>query len=493
MKNIFLLILALFISCASQGRPGGGPVDTQGPSVINYEFKDTKKGKTIIIEFDEIIDPKSIVNSISINGSNNFNLKSNYNKVILSSLDDNKNIFELYIDRKISDYRGNIMASPIIEFFPLGSEISQSTISGQLKNIIDDGIYEVALFEVGNDSTLYIKKTQADTSGQFKFKNIKNGDYRLGAIEGEVDNFNLDYRIKRYGIQSRDIMIRKDSTEFEVDVIIDNPLPIYKIIGADMINGNYAILTLNDGSEKAVYIKPDNRGRYNSGDSIRIDINNSNRLENYAMNMFEFIASIPNDTIYPQINNYYRLNDSIYFNFSEPVQILARDEDKNSIFFNDSKEGLQYNIIDPFNVSVEIDDIDKQIYIDNSGISDFNNNNLDSLTVIDIPELEKLDQKFGSLKGNIDYNGQYEVAVRLTNNESLIQYHAIVKSGEFLFEQVIPGDYTLDSYEIKNDNFKIYHSGIWRPFEKSARFAIYPDNVDIRAQWIIEGLEIIYD
>ena len=62
-----------------------------------------------------------------------------------------------------------------------------------------------------------------------------------------------------------------------------------------------------------------------------------------------------------------------------------------------------------------------------------------------------------------------------------------------MFEQVIPGDYTLDSYEIKNDNFKIYHSGIWRPFEKSARFAIYPDNVDIRAHWIIEGLEIIYD
>ena len=51
------------------------------------------------------------------------------------------------------------MVSPIIEFFPLDSEISQSIISGQLKNIIDDEIYEVALFEVGNDSTSYIKKT----------------------------------------------------------------------------------------------------------------------------------------------------------------------------------------------------------------------------------------------------------------------------------------------------------------------------------------------
>ena len=89
--------------------PGGGPIDTQGPIVVNYEFKNTKKGKTIIIEFNEIIDPKSILNSINVNGSNDFDLKTNYNKIILSSLDDSKNIFELYIDRKISDYHGNIM------------------------------------------------------------------------------------------------------------------------------------------------------------------------------------------------------------------------------------------------------------------------------------------------------------------------------------------------------------------------------------------------
>ena len=299
MKNIFLLILALFISCASQGSPGGGPIDAQGPIVVNCEFKNTKKGKAIIIEFDEIIDPKSIINSISINGASNFDLKSNYNKIILSSLDNSENIFELYIDRKISDYQGNIMTSPVIKFFPLGSQINQSRISGQLKNIIDDEIYEIGLFQIRNDSTLYIKKTQADVKGQFEFKNIKNGEYRLGAIEGEIDNFNLDYRIKRYGIQSRAVLIKKDSTEFEVDVMIDNPLPIYRIMGADMINGNYVILTLNDGSEKGLYIKPDEKSQYINGDLVSININNSNRLENYNMNTFEFIANIPQDTIYP--------------------------------------------------------------------------------------------------------------------------------------------------------------------------------------------------
>ena len=62
-----------------------------------------------------------------------------------------------------------------------------------------------------------------------------------------------------------------------------------------------------------------------------------------------------------------------------------------------------------------------------------------------------------------------------------------------MFDKVVPGLYTLDSYENKTSNFKTYYSGEWEPFNYSAKFSIYPETVDIRAHWVIEGIEINYD
>ena len=72
----------------------------------------------------------------------------------------------------------------------------------------------------------------------------------------------------------------------------------------------------------------------------------------------------------------------------------------------------------------------------------------------------------------------------------------------FKFNKVIPGTYSLDSYELKDtyknrifpeENLEIYYSGLWDPFEQSARFVIYTDPIDIRAHWTIEGINIVYD
>ena len=44
------------------------------------------------------------------------------------------------------------------------------------------------------------KLIEADKSGFFKFINIADGDYRIGAIEGKLNDFEYDYRKQRYGI-----------------------------------------------------------------------------------------------------------------------------------------------------------------------------------------------------------------------------------------------------------------------------------------------------
>ena len=83
------------------------------------------------------------------------------------------------------------------------------------------------------------------------------------------------------------------------------------------------------------------------------------------MNTFDFMASIPKDTISPTISDYFRLGDSIHFNFSEPIKIL-----REAIFLDGNKKSLTYNIIDPFKISVNIDKIEGQIFIDGRNVTD---------------------------------------------------------------------------------------------------------------------------
>ena len=52
-----------------------------------------------------------------------------------------------------------------------------------------------------------------------------------------------------------------------------------KKVAAEMINSNYGILTLTDGSEKSIYLKSNRESeKYLDGDSISIKIDDENKM-----------------------------------------------------------------------------------------------------------------------------------------------------------------------------------------------------------------------
>ena len=484
MKRYFVITIILFFSCASQGSPSGGPPDKDGPYVIDYDFTKSKQKIEITIIFNEIIKPSSVLNSITLNGLSNFDIKIKYNKIILSANVDNESIFELNSSRNISDYQGNIMEKPIVKFFPEDQEINQNSISGNLIEIFDDKIYEVAMFSI-EDSIQFFKKVEADINGNFEFSNLPIGKYRLAALEGVINNFNKDYRLKRYGIYYDDVIINEENPSSKIKIMMDNPLPRCRIIGANILSRNHAILTLSDGLEKSIYVKDSDF----NGDSLKIGIKHSNRLEKYEMSPMSFIVNVPKDTIPPTLSKHNRVEDTVFFQFSEPIRFV-----KNDVVIRDNKNPLNYNTVDFFELSVPLIDIDEEfIYINGGSISDFSGNILDSLMAVNILDVTDLNQKFGSIQGLVEYSGESDLVVRLTNNVSSDKYHALVRSGAFKFDKVIPGEYTLDSYELKTENLDIYHSGVWEPFQKPSRFTIYPNHIDIRAHWTIEGVSIKYE
>lgn len=424
---IFYIIIILFISCASQGTPSGGAIDTDAPEIIDYYYKKSRFGNQIIIEFDEVIDPKSAVNAIKVNQSKFFRYKINYDKIIISDFNEQNGIVELYISRDLSDFQDNKLEKPINLFFSNNQSYFETEISGQLINIDESLIYEVALFRMDNKLTSFVKKTQSDNKGFFIFKNLDFGEYRLYAVEGKFSDYENDFRKLRYGIHSDELLISKNQESLNINIMIDEPLKRKEILRIKMIDKNNAEIIFLDGSSEHVFIRNKvNNSNFIIGDSITVRLKQENRLEKYTTKPFTFLTRIESQE---------RLELAADTTFVEPVilnEIIESSEEKSSF-------------------------------------------------------------KEGSLKGNVNYSGDYEVVVRLTSILDSLKYHTVVDSGIFEFNSVKAGKYILDSYEMKADNPENYYSGIWTPYTKSARFVIYPNEIEIRSRWLVEGIEVNYN
>ena len=54
--------------------------------------------------------------------------------------------------------------------------------------------------------------------------------------------------------------------------------------------------------------------------------------------------------------------------------------------------------------------------------------------------------------------------------------------------------YKLWGFEEINDlDGEVYNSGIWSPYQRAAKFVFYPDTIDVRARWDVEGVNINFE
>ena len=423
MKNCFVIILWLIVaSCASQGYPSGGPIDDKGPIIISITpvSENLSKNESIIIEFDENIDPNSISSAIRINQDDNFKLRAYKNKIIIKPYDYWDDIVELYISRRIQDYQENKMDQSVTKIYRDPSEkIKDGLIRGELINTLNDKIYEVGLYKVINDSVSIVKKIEANINGEFEFINIDYGDYRVACIEGNLNNFDYDYRLNRYAMQSQNISINNNISEWDLKLMMSDPLYKTNIVSAKMLNSNHASLTLSDESMKSVYIDSNKKsGKYSSGDSIKLNIEHYNRLEFYFMPSFEFIANFEKDTLAPQIKSSI-FDKNLHLVFEEPIKLLSED----IFFYNNSP--LKYELLNPFEVEVFLDKgFDGKVVVIENSIVDYENNKIDSVLNIEPPILD-LQQKYGSMKGHVIGTETKNIVVRMTHLETGYQYFDI--------------------------------------------------------------------
>ena len=525
-KKIFYhIILSLYLfGCAVQGPISGGPIDEEPPKLVsvypeNFSTK-ISKDENIILDFDELIDPISVYNSIRINNQD-FKIKVKGKKIILYPSNDWNPDFlvDIYINRELSDYQKNTIENPLNLFYSLSEKISTNNISGKIidiKNVMNKyngesnkTFFEVGLFKILDSGKKLVKKVDSNKDLGFRFDAIEDGYYSIAAIENKLIDINLDLSKRRYALLDS-IYVSSNNEDIILKMNIADPIFKKEISSINFINQYYVNYMLSDNSIEFGIIDTIynnfNQSDF-SGELMRTSLILENEFESYSTNIFEFIVPEVVDTIAPIIHS---INiDELKFSllFSEPLErfnderifYIVKDSNKvyidykfgdlsfNNVINISLEQFVEYNMSSSFNINIE-KNIIKDLY---------GNIFLDSLAIIDLGN-QRIENKYigtSKVSGIISYNKKATpLSVALYNLETLERIIVLAdKNYNFIFDGVLPGEYLLQCYENYDLNSEIaypYFGGKWNSNSKTLHFSDIIGPIEARANWDIENITI---
>ena len=513
--GIHTIILIVILGCAAQGPAGGGPVDADGPQPIKITPKNNSVNISVdtyfIVEFNELIDPLSVPSSVSLIPEIATKIKVRKNKIIITPKQPLPpfSVIRLDISRRVRDYRSNELDAPINLVYSTGKMIPTQSISGQLINSNPEMFNTLGLFHfpvVDTASPIFI--SEADKFGIFTFNNISSGKFTIAAVEGGITDFHTQIRKLRYGMLSDEFLqVGENDTLKDIYIVMSDPIQQLEIKTIEFQNSLFGELTYSDGTTEPIIIPRQSNSLtenipYSPGDTVAISLEKSNRLENYFTPEYKFILPDILDTVPPEIVSTEFTLNGYQITFSEPVQFgketkedpKGNEQNIKIIGFTDLDSlSLNYTIPDPLNITVTyISDTVTKIKIPGYKIQDiFGNMMKDSVVTISLNRESEFDHTGGNIRGEIHDNLVSTIMIEAVNIESDEKFYVRAENDVYEFINLPQGEYEIRGFEILNDlDERIYFSGIWSPYRRAAKFGIHPDPVEVRARWVIEGINI---
>lgn len=257
---IYISIITLLYSCASQGKISGGPVDKTPPKVlvdkstpneqINFEKQD------IELQFDEFIVVKNALKEMVISPPLSFLPKLDYRGKNATFKFNEKEIlkedatYSINFGKAIVDFRE---ANPLENFtfvFSTGDYIDSLSISGKVLNGKDNKPVSdmlVMLYSDLRDSIPYLEKpfysTRTDKEGTFKINNIKEDTFKIFALKDENVNYLYDLDNEIIAYQS-DFLVLTDSANYnKIELLAFQEDPVLRVVEVnDKQKGRLSIL-----------------------------------------------------------------------------------------------------------------------------------------------------------------------------------------------------------------------------------------------------------
>lgn len=227
MSFLFPLFFVLFLHCARQVAPPGGPEDKTPPRILSVSPRpdSTRVGRDtrLLFMFSEKVDRKSFQDALFISPSPNlsspdeeaFRFKWRGREVEVSFTDSLRaqRTYVVTLGTDVRDLRNNRMAGAFTFAFATGDSLDRGEINGRVFAAKPSGILILAyIIENGRepnpakDVADYF--TQIGESGEFKLSALAPGKYRVFAL-GDRDGDRLHLRGEEtLGVPTHDIELR---------------------------------------------------------------------------------------------------------------------------------------------------------------------------------------------------------------------------------------------------------------------------------------------
>ena len=544
MKNLFYIALLfftclVFLSCAKQSSPMGGPSDEDPPKLIESSPKDQSTSispERIVLTFDEYVGLENPAKGVVITPKINKDLvefialKNTITVLLKQELEDSTTyVFDF--QKSVVDISERNPAEKLKLVISTGNQIDSLNLSGSLRFPYSEQSEDyrnvlVGIYPLDDSTDVFTAPPyylgQVDTLGNFNLTNLKAGAYRAYAWRDNNGNLKAEYKSEDYDFLPDTLNLdanSSDSAFFNLSKADLNPIKFLRtasfgknfdvVLNRNPLQTQVEIEGLGD---RIFYVQGDKRLRFFKkspiSDSIPLKISLKDSV-GFSKDSLVWAKFPPSDRkaekLTIQVNSgksfYQKL--SMELNFNKPITQIRMDSlaikadsilipiRKEMLSFADSskRDLLRINLFLPD--SIETDLI--SLIAADSTFQDIEGEVNEKPIQANYRKLKRKNLADG-ISGEIR-GADGKLVVQLINGKKEIEYELKLNNeSKFSFSLLDPGTYSLRVIEDRNGN------GIWDPSNyqtrRSAERVFYYEGEEqtrdlvVRGGWTVEDLVI---
>lgn len=520
-------------SCARVTSPTGGEEDLDPPVLVRSVPEDGQlnfKGETILLVFDEIVQPNQIESNLIITPQpkGTFITRNNRNTIQLNFTEpfQDSTTYTFSFANSIRDVTARNPALDLTLSFSTGDYLDSLSIAGTILNLYDQLPAEqaiVSLFDA-NDSTNIINGsasyyTKTDTLGRYSFQNLPQGSYRVYAFQDRNNNNRADSDGEFYGFYTDTVNLLNNVSGIDFTIQKLSTKELRLLNGRQF--GKYYDLTFNKSitkfqpqdSSAYVYqqIKPDVIRFYRTtellNDTTNLIFEASDSLGVQLMDTARYFFSDSkvepeplNITVTPT-GSFLKPLDTLSIKFNKPI--ISKDFDQTRLSLDSLNVypfPLESAEFGPFDMNINIPirfrdytqrpDRTLTVTLDKGAFLSIDK---DTSTLLTKNYTLAQENETAIISGRVNGNGS-NIIVQLINSRTL-DVIAEQRTNTFSFPYLNAGTYMLRVIQDINQNGKWDIGNILKN-EAPEPATFYKDNtfnsqlIEVRKNWAVEGLVI---
>jgi hypothetical protein len=542
------------MACAKQAPPPGGPVDNLPPKILEVTPPSgavrVPRDARVHFHFSEKIDRRSLADAIFVTPNPGGDLEFDWNGAALEikfpdSLRSNAT-YVVTLGTGLRDLRNNRLEQSLSVAFSTGDSIASGEISGRIYGEKVQGLLIGAYLVEENrqpdpSRDLADYTTQSGKSGEFEFRYLVNGLYRLCAMDDKYGNRLYDRGEDAIAVASRDVqldgaqarvedinlrMALEDTLRPTLSSVVatdnrhlewrfeepaapkdDDWLPRLRILPTE--NGPAAFVLLASAPHPLnpqtvhSFTAPQSPGSYRAVADELFDL--SGLLLDSLAREVEFVGSSQSDTLRPRLARLLPADSTRNVALDAPVEatfseLMRMDSTHTFLVVRDSagvvvegtgkwKNHFQFEFKPAAGWGSRAKyaiDVLPDSGFDLSGLALFDTTRRRIFWTVNADTLSSIG---GTVSDDAPAaTGPLRMSAIQIGGKTI--YETVIPApGPYEFSGVLPGVYQLSVYRDANNNGR-YDFGKPMPFLPAERFMVAPDSIKVRARWPNEGNEV---